>query len=242
MNRFGSRIALIAPHPDDVAYSIGGLAADLARHSALELVTVFSRSAWAGPRELRHAGPAAITAARRKEDLAFCRRVGMRLHALNFTDSSLSGYDDEEERLAACEDDPRTEKVTAALSHLLTRMAPDMVLAPAAVGGHVDHRIVHDVIRRMAVGTWRLAFYEDLPYASEFPLGLLTAALEADGLRPLRTVSIDRTFDAKLAGIWDYKSQTEQETVEAVTRHAKRLAATLPFPAPSHVERIWKKT
>lgn len=238
---FGSRVVLIAPHPDDVAYSIGGLAAKLARYTTLELVTVFARSAWAVPRALRHAGFKTITAVRQKEDLNFCHRLGMRLHTLDFADSSLSGYDAVSERESRYSNDPRPARVLESLSRLLTNVAPDMVLAPAAIGGHVDHRIVRDVVRRMNVRNWRIAFYEDLPYAAEFSLASLTAALQRDGLRPLRTVNIDTTFNIKLAALWDYQSQTEHDTADAVVRHAKRLAATLPRPAPCYVERIWEQ-
>ena len=93
----------------------------------------------------------------------------------------------------------------------------------------------------MNVRNWRIAFYEDLPYAAEFSLASLTAALQRDGLRPLRTVNIDTTFNIKLAALWDYQSQTEHDTADAVVRHAKRLAATLPRPAPCYVERIWEQ-
>ena len=40
----------------------------------------------------------------------------------------------------------------------------DLVLAPSALGGHIDHRLVRQAAQQ-AVGASSLVFYEDLPYA-----------------------------------------------------------------------------
>ena len=40
----------------------------------------------------------------------------------------------------------------------------DLVLAPLALGGHIDHRIAREAVRNI-VAAPSLGFYEDLPYA-----------------------------------------------------------------------------
>jgi len=244
----GRRLVLISPHPDDVAYSIGGLVARWAEHCELYLVTVFSRSAWAAPKPLRGAGVAAISAVRLAEDRAFCDRFGLRLSSLGFADAGLSGYDDESELTAGPEQDPRAHAVSVALRALLAELTPDGILAPAAVGGHVDHRIVRDALLRERHGFAPLAFYEDLPYAAGRSLGSLDSALRAQGLRPAANVEIDCTLHDKLAAIWGYASQTEQDTVDEIVSHARRLAASVGQSAAQsagqsafgYAERIWE--
>ncbi|GGY24629.1 PIG-L deacetylase family protein [Paludibacterium paludis] len=233
----GMRVALIAPHPDDIAYSIGGFAAGLADGAELVLVTVFTRSAWALPKALRLAGPEAVAAAREAEDLAFCRRLGMRFHSLGFADSSLSGYDDDSERVADPAQDARAPLVAERLNGLLAGLAPDVVLAPAGIGGHVDHRIVHDALRYRCAGAWRLAFYEDLPYAAEYTLPQLESALDLAGLTHLAAIDISPVWHEKLAALRDYPSQTEQDTVDAILAHARRMGEWSDSPS-SYVERI----
>lgn len=253
---YGRRLALISPHPDDVAYSSGGLVARLAGRCELHLVTVFTHSAWAAPKALRSAGSAAISAMRYVEDKAFCDRFGLRLSSLGLADSSLSGYDDESELAASAERDPRAPVAARALRALLAELAPDGILAPAAVGGHVDHRIVRDALLTRSHGVASLAFYEDLPYAAGCELERLDAQLRAQGLRPAANVDIDSTLGEKLAAMWIYDSQTEQDTVDEIVSHARRLAAwsgctagrqaRQPAGASAgksvfgHVERIWE--
>ncbi len=43
----------------------------------------------------------------------------------------------------------------------------DLVIAPLALGDHIDHRIAQAAARR--VGIAAMAFYEDLPYAARLP-------------------------------------------------------------------------
>ncbi|NHB92781.1 PIG-L deacetylase family protein [Photorhabdus cinerea] len=241
---YGKRLALIAPHPDDIAYSIGGVVAQLAPLCTLEIVTVFTRSAWALPKSLRDAGSCVISDVRVKEEHAFCQHFKMKLHTFGFPDSSLSGYDDKGERQAQLNDDARISTVSEVLQQVLGDLCPDIVIAPAAIGGHIDHLIVHDVICSLQNNQWQLAFYEDLPYAAEFPLDILTNQLIAREFNVLETVSIDQTLADKCTALHNYASQTDQETIDAILMHAQRLAQAC-FNANQHVchaERFWEKS
>lgn len=56
------------------------------------------------------------------------------------------------------------EQAKRAIAELLARLQPERVYAPLGVGGHVDHRLVHDAARAV-VPREQLTFYEDRPYA-----------------------------------------------------------------------------
>jgi len=246
--RSGDRVLLLSPHPDDVAYSIGGLIAIATRtaHAVdVSLLTVFSRSAWALPKELRRRGPAAIEAVRTAEDAAFCSAYAIAHVALGFPDSSLAGYDEEAERRADPGTDPRAPAVAAAIAEHLRVAAPDWILCPAAIGDHVDHRIVHDAVvgtgiadarGRAAADGASILFYEDIPYAAWSSLTEIDARASAAGLRAEPALAIDGVLAAKVQGMWGYASQTSGVTVEEMMMHAARVAP----PGAAYGERLWR--
>jgi LmbE family N-acetylglucosaminyl deacetylase len=74
--------------------------------------------------------------------------------------------------------------------------------------GHVDHRIVHAAAHALRARGWRLAFYEEYPYA-EKP-GAVQAALERAnnwGWHP-EIIGLDEAdLSAKVAALAYYRSQ-----------------------------------
>ena len=229
----GCKVLLLSPHPDDIAYSIGGLVALAKGVAELSMLTVFPRSAWALPADLRSQGPDAISPVRAAEDRTFGARHGMAYHPLDFGDSSCHGYDEDGEMAADPADDPRAERVCDTLHARVRALSPDLVLAPASIGGHVDHRIVTEAARRLdGVG---VAFYEDLPYAAWQMLGAIERSLTGAGLSPFALVDIGNVIDEKIAGMWVYETQTSAGTVSEMLLHAARLGGG----GLRYAERIW---
>lgn len=237
----GKRITLIAPHPDDAAFSLAGIIALLAPHCAFTLVTVFTRSAWAVPDLLRQAGPEAIHEVRMEAERAFCQRFILDFSPCDFPDASLCGYDAVSERQELRDDDTRAENVTQTLRLRLATTLPDIVIAPATVGGHVDHHIVHRSLSRIP-GTWRRVFYEDLPYAGEFSPAALETALRARGMDIVATVDIDAVVREKYSAMTCYTSQLEPATVETFIHYSQQLARRQRGADESvcHAERLWE--
>ncbi len=109
----------------------------------------------------------------------------------------------------------------------------DLLLAPLALGGHVDHHLV-----RMAVEGWQhpkvlRGFYEDFPYAEweRFP-----------GLPDGRSHCVELTeedLEVKAKAIRAYRSQwpiffaTEEEILERIRAYAHRAGDGVP------AERFW---
>ncbi|NDK97572.1 PIG-L deacetylase family protein [Photorhabdus bodei] len=246
---YGKRLTLISPHPDDIAYSIGGFVSQLASVSTLEVVTVFTQSRWALPKSLRDAGSSVISKVRVKEEQTFCQNFKMKLYPLGLSDSSLSGYDDGNERQlqftqGQLTDDIRASIVLEKLQQVLAESSPDIVIAPAAIGHHIDHQIVHHAICSLQNHQWQLAFYEDLPYTAEFTLDILEKQLTERKFSILEAISIDQTLADKYAALSNYASQTDQETIDAIIVHAQRLAQTCfhTGQAVYHAERFWEKS
>lgn len=104
----GRKILFLSPHADDVAYSVGGLVAQLAMRSDLHLITIFGRSGWALPETSRGKSADEISAEREREDRAYCARRWIKYELLPCPDSFTAGYDEVTELSSAATDDPRT--------------------------------------------------------------------------------------------------------------------------------------
>jgi LmbE family N-acetylglucosaminyl deacetylase len=252
----------VGPHPDDVALSCGGLVAYLLSEAGrrVELVTVFSGAGTApeltpyqrealgfgdGPADLT---PELAMAGRRLEDDAYAAISGAHLTALLLPDGVFRGYAGEEQLMSAPRpDDPAPVEP---LRTLISRLAPERVYFPLAVGGHVDHRQVRRAGVELAAELGeRLTFYEDFPYMAWRGFERLDQ-LDPDalaGLPPNFQLEADYFelgdfAECKRRGIGAYASQLPRlfrdgEGEALLTETAARIGA-LGGKAPS--ERYWR--
>ncbi|GAA3493949.1 PIG-L family deacetylase [Streptomyces prasinosporus] len=245
------RTLLVSPHPDDVAYSCGGLLATVGRPAHAMLMTVFTRSAWALPKRLRRAGTRVISAQRRDEELRYCRLWGLAdYQPLGFDDASLRGYDDEAEISSPADADDVRGAVEDAVATAVRASGANTVLAPAAVGDHIDHLLVHGAVRGAVPEGTLVLFYEDLPYAGQHEMTDIERTLRDErGLVPYADIDISRVVEQKVRGMYVYGSQTDDECVRETLRHARRTAAgpwthaeradPVVGAATTHAERVW---
>jgi hypothetical protein len=184
----------------------------------------------------------AVSALRREEDLAFAKRVG--LHQI------VAGLDDAPARGRK----PLDPEKSLDDSILLNAKVIDAIIAarqegpvslrpwlycPMGIGGHVDHlavlRIVtknYDALRR----AYRIAFYEDLPYAADWQVRVIGLSRFRKLIAPLvlkRTMRLIGDARYKLDLVNLYGSQFVQPHTSV-----KRFTPALHFSAPAH-EGIW---
>lgn len=180
----------LSPHHDDICFSLGAL---IHRLQTGILLNVFSRSGHVARRDLAPKELAApdmealgqsppseaggawvnwVTQWRKDEDQTFAQACGLRSVQLDLPEAPLRGQDPFKGHSTA--NDARN--VEAALMAALNDLAPKdksirpWLFCPAGIGGHIDHLLVRDAVlqkiedlRRL----YRIAFYEDLHYASD---------------------------------------------------------------------------
>src|SRR6266536_1600278 len=226
----GARILLLSPHPDDIAWSLGGTVSRLRQAGAqLFAITLFARSRYA-PGSPAH-GSSAATQVRALEEDAWASLAGVQLDRADLPDASLRGYDDDTEMGAK----PSGEIVRAARACLRTAfeaVRPHLTFAQLAMRGHVDHLAVRlAVSRSLQPPAPGLLWYEDLPYAEG---GEPSDA----GHRVL--VDVSSHWRAKELGVSCYPSQLPDEILPVLRRHAAgAAAATGRRPATARAERLW---
>ncbi|MFI6536935.1 PIG-L deacetylase family protein [Nonomuraea sp. NPDC050547] len=253
-----SRTALVvSAHLDDAVLSRGGTIAALGAQGArVVVVTVFAGCAgdpmpayaeryhgwW------RKACPAIGDSAadgmrlRREEDQRACAVLGAEPVHLDFLEALYRRGPGGTPRCAVGDDlfsppgpdDLALVKTVAAeLGGWISRLAPDEVHAPAAVGGHLDHvltaRACAAALRDTADGP-RARWYEDLPYALEQP------AHRQSTVEPLTADDWRRKIEAAAAYRSQHPMLWDDDWPELLLAHAR--AAGGDGPAERHWDAV----
>lgn len=139
----------LSPHLDDAAFSCGGLLHGLARDGwRVVMATLFTASVEAPTgfalacQTDKGLGPEVdYMDLRRGEDAEAARCLGIESpRHLPFREAPHRGYGSAPELFGDVRADDRVvPDLTRAIRELLAEFAPDLLLAPQAVGGHVDH-------------------------------------------------------------------------------------------------------
>lgn len=176
----------LSPHLDDAAFSCGGTLARLVQAGwEVTVCTAFTlsvarptRFALACQTDKGLPPEADYMAIRRAEDAAACAALGARPVWLPLPEAPHRGYADAAALFGPSRED---DHVDAALAELLVPMNADLVLAPQAVGGHVDHVQVVRALQRVLPAGAAVLWWTDFPYAarpqSARPFGTAMGAL-----------------------------------------------------------------
>ena len=165
------RVVAVSPHLDDAAFSVGGTLARLADAGhEVTVITCFTRSV-PGPTGFALAcqtdkglGPEVdYLALRRAEDRAAMAVLGAQPVHLDLPEAPHRGYAGAPDLFAGVHPDDEVWREVAAL---LADVPADLLLAPQALGAHVDHLQV----QRAVAGLQRArAWWRDSPYVLRDP-------------------------------------------------------------------------
>jgi LmbE family N-acetylglucosaminyl deacetylase len=223
--RGGSRrsrpaVTIVSPHYDDAPLSLGQSLLDGAlSRCRVRVEVVFGRSnftRWFHPTRGR-ALP--VTVWRRGEEALAQAAFGYRVGTSSWEEVVLRSGELDAERLL----DPTVpldEELVADLTSWMRRLRGHgaVLLVPAGVGGHVDHRLVAEAGRRLAdEHPDRLGFYEDRPYVSMVGPDAVVERLRS--LRPdLEPVDVSATVTDRLHRLLQrcYPSQVEGLFMDAM--------------------------
>jgi LmbE family N-acetylglucosaminyl deacetylase len=247
-----SRIVL-SPHLDDAALSLGGsIARWTAAGERILVVTVAAGSPSPGAglssfaESLHRAwgvGSADVVALRRREDEAAMAILGAEAERLERLDAVYrlpERYDGE----AALLGEPALEDclggdLASDLAPILAASPRAVIVAPLAVGGHVDHRVVHRVAIELARQGREVGFYEDFPYAARpFAVEERWAAVAVE-LEPV-ILDIAATLERKVAAVLAYASQIDALFGGIEPARAAIIAYAQAVGSGGHAERIWR--
>jgi LmbE family N-acetylglucosaminyl deacetylase len=219
------RIALLEPHPDDGALSLGGWIASRPLATPMETIVVFSESRWAP-----YLSPdTPVQPARLAEQGRFVTMFGLSFRDLGLPDASSIGLSEEEELHSTAERDWRAAPCLAAVASVLSPEV--LVLVPLGIGNHIDHVLTRDCCPK---SIQQRAYYEELPYASHVaPDAAYAVARQVMGREPRRwRFDIGSVLERKRAALSCFASQLSSADIEHVLRTATDASGR-------SVERIW---
>ena len=206
----------LSPHLDDAVFSCGGMLARLASNGwRVVVATLFTESvpdptgfALACQTDKGLGPDVDYMALRRQEDAAALAALGAEPVWMPFREAPHRGYGSAAALFAAPlpADDAIVTDLAQAIAGLCAMLAPRLLLAPQAIGGHVDHVRTIEAIDRAApaipVLRWRDFPYDLREAVPPEPFGSRFAGL------PARDVALTPTErDAKRAACLAYGSQ-----------------------------------
>ncbi|WP_376099765.1 PIG-L deacetylase family protein [Roseomonas sp. CCTCC AB2023176] len=168
------RAFAISPHLDDAAFSAGGTLAALAREGwDVVVATVFTASvpaptgfALACQTDKGLPPEVDYMAIRRAEDEAACAALHARPVHLPLREAPHRGYHSALALFGDLRSDDTAHLAAAeAITPLLRDMKPDLLLAPQAIGGHVDHILTVRALQLLDAGIPTL-WWADFPYTT----------------------------------------------------------------------------
>lgn len=209
-------VVVLSPHLDDAALSAGGLVHQLtSRGVRVVLATLFTADEPAeAPSETaerlhRLWGGQRVMEARRIEDMEACRVLGAEPAHLELPDALHRQDPDGRARYASLRSlfraPARSDRhLPAAIALALDTLEPgSLLLAPVAVGGHVDHRHARLGAQLAAAAGRPLALFEDYPYAE----GRLALWRAKRGLHAYMVPLEELSIAARCTAIEAYRSQ-----------------------------------
>jgi LmbE family N-acetylglucosaminyl deacetylase len=242
-------LLVISPHLDDAVLSCGGrLAATTAGGGTARVVTVFAGDEPAAPvhplaarlREIWQLPEGAVVAARRAEDEAACALVGAGTEHWEFAEALYRSSADGAALYPTIpalygEPAPDDDDLRRELAARIAALPPARrILAPLAVGGHVDHRLVRGAAEAAGRDP---AFYEEFPY-SEWKWFAVDRALGRRRDWAPEAIALDAgLLERKREAILAYRSQipalfrTGGRLGKQLRRHARRAGG----------ERVWRR-
>lgn len=168
------RIVILSPHPDDAVWSLGGAMSVWGEEADVLVVSVFDGDATAEALSL-HKEPqnrwrgAGQTALRRREDqsaldLLFCSFVGLghRDAGLRMDSASQFECENPDALFLPPEYQKWPDPPVTMQAQLVDLLRPDDTLvAPLALGRHIDHCVVHKLARYSGAA---VCYYAEFPY------------------------------------------------------------------------------
>lgn len=230
-----AKTLVLAPHPDDAAFSLGGLILGRRLPGPIAIITLFGRSIYARGRF--HHDDVVVTAMRRKEDEAWAHDANTDLIWLDAPEAALRvGPSFQAVFGPADHGHDAVLSVAQSVMACINAASPSLIVAPLGIGGHCDHVVTCELARTIARDRKMLTvFYEELPYAYEASaedIALATTHALSDPIPVIITLRPGE-LDAKCRSLSAYATQVEESVLRSIR------GQSLTLHAFNGGERLW---
>lgn len=223
---------IVSPHLDDAWFDLGGsITKWRAAGDAVSVIDVFSVQSWMRFETLP---PGVVTLIRKREEEKNAQQDGVKLEYLDLPEGAIRGYKlIFPQTIDWAKDQLTMRRILTLLPKKSQFQNATCVYFPLGIGGNVDHLLLREaaIALRERILSWRgrIAFYEDLPYATEHQLPT-EFIVEMELTPTLQEIDLEK----KCASIRTYESQID----ESVVRDIKDYACSLGDGRRAY-ERVW---
>lgn len=216
---------MLSPHRDDAAFSCAIAIRYFSSKTAVTVANLFTVSEHAPFRRLQ---TGSVSTLRLIEDQAFSKLAKVDLRDLRLVDAPQRLSIELSQISTTRSFDAQDELIRRQITDHIAAIAPDLVVAPLALGDHIDHRIAQNAA--IQAGVARMCFYEDLPYAARLPESASELRARSLGLElsPWR-VPGGSAVEWKRRCVAIYSSQIDMKTVEEITRFGEQYGEAERF-------------
>lgn len=169
-----STILVLSPHLDDAAFSVGPLLAEINKKLKIVVCTAFTKTennlsdfALACQLDKGLSDDVDYMAIRRKEDIDWSKLIGVEINHGLLAEAPHRRYNSAKSLFGPIHTNDDIEIfLTIWLNELISTFNPTLILCPLAVGNHVDHIWIKNVIIKNGDLEIPVFFYKDQPYSS----------------------------------------------------------------------------
>lgn len=222
-------VLVFAAHCDDAILSLGGF---LSTAEKARVVTLFGTCAWSCLEGLSDVQE--ITDRNVQEERDACQYLGIESQIKSFPEALIRGYTNWDD----VEDPTLDQEIIIPMRKIISAemRKAKTVFFPAAIGEHVDHVVVHNLVSEVQrdLKVDEIYIYEDLPYAA---YGGTENRIESLGLIDVPPLKIDISdeFEKKLAALRIYKTQLAEQDLNLIEMYSRHDQSSNVFH-----ERIWR--
>ena len=227
----------ISPHLDDAVFSAGGTVSNLARAGwHVTIATCFTANvarpqgfALACQLDKGLSEDIDYMALRRAEDFTACQILGAAAVHLPLLEAPHRGYSDAAALFGSrFEADDGAVLLPPLLTGLVSDLKPALVLAPAAIGNHVDHWIVREVVAKLvetgALALQSVRLWTDWPYADREA----TRPTTEPEVRSVPPVDLSAKIEA--AGAYSSQIKFQFGSIAAMSQRLSQLGSETFWP------------
>jgi hypothetical protein len=224
------KIAVIAPHSDDAALSLGGFL--IKSNFIKEIVNIFSTCAFSIIPKLKN--PEEITLMNNKEECLFAQKIKAKLYFLGKNEALLRGYRHWKGKINKKKDGKILNEILGFIKERAINWHE--IYFPIGIGNHIDHKIIFEIGKYLTRKlSKKIYFYEDLPYAAELPEEEVKKYLTQ--FKESRYFNISHVIDKKIKLCSIYKTQYSKDYLQILKIYARKIS-----PASRKIlycERVW---
>lgn len=220
---------IFSPHPDDVAFSIGGALSRKYFEEPITIVTLFGKTNFLGLKGIQ-ASPSKATLIRELEDKKFANIINAKLIYFKYPDALLRNKNNAKLVFSTPIKIKSSiyKRLTNQINKIIIKCNPSFIGFPLGLGRHSDHILLNNILlevsMKMKNKKIKTFMYEDLPYAYNFTYYAIKQRIKTIAKSPYSiNITLESNINSKKKLIKIYSTQLHDNKMNKIITYAHRI-------------------